>query len=52
VVIRWLVLDFTMPAVFRLLRPVVTASFDKENKRTMAALKRYAEAPSSASGQR
>lgn len=45
---RWLVLDFTMPLVLRPLRPLVTASFDKENVRTMAALKRYAEAPSSA----
>ena len=41
---RWLVLDITMPLVFRPLRPLVTASFDKENERTMAALKRYAEA--------
>jgi hypothetical protein len=41
---RWLVLDVTMPLVFRPLRPLVTASFDKENVRTMAALKRYAEA--------
>ena len=41
---RWLVLDVTMPLVFRPLRPLVTASFDKENERTMAALKRYAEA--------
>jgi uncharacterized protein YndB with AHSA1/START domain len=43
-VTRWLVLDIAMPAVFRPLRPLVTASFDKENKRTMAALKAYAEA--------
>jgi Polyketide cyclase / dehydrase and lipid transport len=43
VVTRWLVLDVTMPVVFRPLRPLVTASFDKENVRTMAALKRYAE---------
>ena len=43
-VTRWLVLDITMPAVVRPLRPLVTASFDKENLRTMAALKRYAEA--------
>jgi uncharacterized protein YndB with AHSA1/START domain len=41
---RWLVLDITMPTVFRPLRPLVTASFDKENVRTMAALKEYAEA--------
>jgi hypothetical protein len=43
-VTRWLVLDITMPAVFRPLRPLVTGSFDKENVRTMAALKAYAEA--------
>lgn len=42
-VTRWLVLDVTMPAVFRPLRPLITASFDKENVRTMAALKAYAE---------
>jgi uncharacterized protein YndB with AHSA1/START domain len=42
-VTRWLVLDVTMPLVFRPLRPLVTASFDKENVRTMAALKKYAE---------
>ncbi len=46
---RWLVLDVTMPVVFRPLRPLVTASFDKENVRTMAALTLYAEAPSPAS---
>jgi hypothetical protein len=51
VVSRWLVLDVTMPFVFRPLRPLVTASFDKENVRTMAALKRYAEAQSSVGGQ-
>ena len=51
VVTRWLVLDVTMPVVFRALRPLVTASFDKENTRTMAALKRYAEAQSSVGGQ-
>jgi hypothetical protein len=47
VVTRWLVLDVTMPVVFRPLRALITASFDKENRRTMAALKRYAEARSS-----
>lgn len=41
---RWLVLDIAMPAVLRPLRPLVTASFDKENERTMAALKSHAEA--------
>jgi hypothetical protein len=43
VVSRWLVLDVKMPLVFRPLRPLVTASFDKENLRTMAALKQYAQ---------
>jgi hypothetical protein len=47
VVTRWLVLDVTMPVAFRPLRPLVTASFDKENVRTMAALKQYAEVQSS-----
>jgi len=45
---RWLLLDVTMPVVFRPLRPLVTASFDKENVRTMGALKQYAEAQSPA----
>jgi hypothetical protein len=43
-VTRWLVLDISMPAAFRPLRPAITASFDKENLRTMAAVKQYAEA--------
>jgi hypothetical protein len=42
-VTRWLVLDVSMPVLFRPLRPLVTASFDKENVRTMAALRQYAE---------
>jgi hypothetical protein len=41
---RWLVLDVSMPLVLRPLRPAITARFDKENLRTMAAVKRYAEA--------
>jgi uncharacterized protein YndB with AHSA1/START domain len=41
---RWLVLDFTMPALLRPLRRLVTTSFDNENVRTMAAVKSYAEA--------
>ena len=41
---RWLVLDVAMPVVFRPLRPLITAAFDKENVRTIAALKRHAEA--------
>ena len=47
-VTRWLLLDITLPLGFRPLRPLVTASFDKENVRTMAALKEYAEARSAA----
>jgi hypothetical protein len=43
-VTRRLVLDITMPIVFRPLRPLLTRSFDKENVRTMAAVKKYAEA--------
>ena len=45
-VTRWLVLDIAMPAVLRPVRPLITASFDKENARTLAALKQYAEATS------
>jgi hypothetical protein len=43
-VTRWLILDFSMPIVFRPLRPLITARFDQENLRTMAAVKQYAEA--------
>ena len=49
-VARWLVLDFTMPLVFRPLRPLIIASFDKENLRTMAAVKQYAEAHTGGAG--
>mgnify|MGYP007135520621 CR=1 FL=1 len=41
---RWLVLDITMPAITRPLRRLIVSSFDKENLRTMAAVKQYAEA--------
>jgi len=41
---RWLVLDITMPAALRPLRGLILSSFDKENHRTMAAVKKYAEA--------
>jgi hypothetical protein len=41
---RWLVLDITMPGIFRPLRRLITESFDKENVRTMDAVKSYAEA--------
>jgi polyketide cyclase/dehydrase/lipid transport protein len=45
-VTRWLVLDITLPAPARPLRPLITARFDKENLRTLATLKAYAEAHS------
>jgi hypothetical protein len=41
---RWLALDIAMPIAFRPLRPLITSAFDKENLRTIAALKQYAEA--------
>jgi uncharacterized protein YndB with AHSA1/START domain len=41
---RWLVLDIAMPVVFRPLRRFIISAFDRENVRTMAAAKRYAEA--------
>jgi hypothetical protein len=43
-VTRWLVLDITMPILFRPLRRLIIGSFDAENMRTMAAVKKYAEA--------
>jgi hypothetical protein len=42
-VCRWLVLDISMPVVFRPLRGLIVKSFDRENVRTLAALKTYAE---------
>jgi hypothetical protein len=42
-VCRWLVLDISMPSLFRPLRRLILSSFDKENLRTMAAVKKYAE---------
>jgi Polyketide cyclase / dehydrase and lipid transport len=41
---RWLVLDIKMPAVVRPLRGLVVKAFDRENVRTIAAVKKYAEA--------
>jgi hypothetical protein len=41
---RWLVLDVSMPLILRPLRRAITSAFDKENVRTMSALKGYAEA--------
>lgn len=43
-VIRWAVLDIAMPILFRPLRPLIIRSFDEENVRTVAAVKKYAEA--------
>jgi hypothetical protein len=44
---RWLLLDVNMPLFFRPLRRAITTSFDKENVRTMDAVKRYAETSTS-----
>ena len=41
---RWLVLDIAMPVALRPLRRFITSAFDKENRRTLAAVKQYAEA--------
>lgn len=41
---RWLVLDIEMPLFLRPLRIAIIRSFDRENMRTMAAVKQYAEA--------
>ena len=43
---RWLVLDISMPLILRPLRRAIISSFERENARTMAALKTYAEASS------
>jgi hypothetical protein len=43
-VTRWLMLDIRIPILFLPLRALITRSFDKENLRTMDAVKRYAEA--------
>ena len=40
---RWLLLDIALPAILRPLRPALVSAFDKENHRTLAALKTYAE---------
>jgi hypothetical protein len=51
-VIRWLVLDITIPMLLLPLRGLIVRSFDKENIRTMEAVKKYAEAhPDSISGE-
>jgi hypothetical protein len=41
---RWLVLDITMPILMRPLRRLIIRNFDEESVRTMAAVKKYAEA--------
>lgn len=46
---RWLVLDIAMPAVIRPLRPLITTSFDRENVRTLGALREFAETRRAAS---
>lgn len=43
-VTRWQILDISMPAITRPLRRLILSSFDKEILRTMAAVKKYAEA--------
>lgn len=43
-VTRWLLLDITMPLLLRPLRALIIRGFDKENVRTMDAVRRYAEA--------
>lgn len=40
---RWLVLDISMPLLLRPLRGAVISRFDRENLRTIAAVKQYAE---------
>jgi hypothetical protein len=41
---RWLALDITMPVLLRPLRRLIISPFDRENVRTIAAVKKYAEA--------
>jgi hypothetical protein len=43
---RWLLLDVVMPSALRPMRRAITSTFEKENLRTMAALKTFAEANS------
>jgi hypothetical protein len=43
-VTRWLLLDVRMPVLLRPLRRAIISAFDKENVRTMAAVKSFAEA--------
>jgi hypothetical protein len=46
-VTRWQILDISMPAITRPLRRLILSSFDKEILRTVAAVKKYAEAHTS-----
>jgi len=41
---RWLVLDIDMPGILHPLRRLITDRFERENIRTMDAVKKYAEA--------
>jgi uncharacterized protein YndB with AHSA1/START domain len=41
---RWLLLDITMPLITRPARRLIINSFDRENVRTLAAVKAFAEA--------
>lgn len=41
---RLLVLDVNMPTIVRPLRSAIISKFDRENVRTMAAVKEYADA--------
>jgi hypothetical protein len=43
-VTRWLVMDFIMPVLVRSFRRLAISRFDRENTRTMTALRQYAEA--------
>jgi uncharacterized protein YndB with AHSA1/START domain len=49
-VTRWLVLDVAMPIALRPFRRAITRRFDRENRRTMAAVQTYAEAHDDADG--
>ena len=45
---RWLVLDICGPSLFCPHRRLILSSFDNENPRTMAAVRKYAETHSGA----
>ncbi|HEY0226747.1 MAG TPA: SRPBCC family protein [Mycobacterium sp.] len=50
-VTRWLVLDISIPILLYPLRGLIIRSFDKENIRTMQAVKKYAETQHGSAGQ-